>query len=83
MDTTLFHPTQAHWNFYPLIMVVVGTLQFIYRKYMNPVSEDTLDELLKKSAFGSDFFTYSPIGGVVAVAFGFVLFLIFNWSMIF
>lgn len=81
MDPTFF--PKPHWNFAPLILVVVGALQFIYRKYINPISESTLDELLKKSAFGSDFFKYSPIGGVIAVAFGFVLFLAFNWAMIF
>ena len=79
---SLFSKPTIHWS--PLLLVVAGIGQFIYRKYLNPISEQTIDELRSPQRFFGRSFSYRPEAGYVGIIFGIVGFFVeSNWSALF
>lgn len=82
-DVSLILQQKLPWNFEPLLFVLIGSGYYVYRKFINPISKRTIDELDSKSFLGMDGSRYSPFWGFALIVLGLLGFIILNWPKIF
>jgi len=64
---------------FPLLIIIVGILQFVLRKWILPVSEEIISKL--EDQFPSQGLMYNPGFGLFLIILGFVLLILFNMHL--
>jgi hypothetical protein len=72
-STQVYDPAIA----FPLLIIFIGIIQFILRKWLAPVSDETLTELEEKIPTQS--LIYLPQFGIFLIVAGLILLVIFNY----
>ena len=65
----------------PLMIIAIGFFQYVLRKWVLPVSRDTIEEL--EDQLPSQGLIFYPGFGIILMIFGFILLFIFNIDHIF
>ncbi len=77
-DMSVYVFGQPSIEYMPLVILLMGLGQYVYRKYLFPLSDETIRELNRQSFLGITGAGENPRVGMIVAIMGIILFVILN-----